>query len=348
MFKLPIKASEFFFKTPKKLEEGQRIIKKVPPGYVLLSPLYTAICGSDLQYYLGEKSKEKLKKRLPLIPLHEGVCIDHTNSIKVIPIAGDFRNIPQLYRGAENTWPNLPYLGATMPGLARTYFIYPQKLTLKLHNWIPDDVASLVEPLSIALRAVRDIEFKKNDKLAIIGTGGLAFLTIIALLYFKISKKNIFIFGVDNTKLKIFRNLGYVMNYHTTDINYLKYSFDIVIEAVGGNHFAKTLTAAFNLVRPAGKIGILGISDQPAKLNVSNLVNRKIELKGLTRSTIKDYREALIVLKNMSFTNLIRNNLIYPEKFIIKSVKDLASAFEFAASKKAFGRILLKWNYFRK
>ena len=192
--KLPIEATEYYLTSPEQFEKKTILIDKIPRGHTMLKTLYTAICGSDLQYYKGEKSEEKLRTRLPLIPLHEGVCIDLKKGKRVVPIAGDFRKVPFQFFQKENTWPQLPYLGATMPGLARTHLLYPEELIVAVPKSVSDTVASVVEPLSIALRSCSEMNIRKNEPIAIIGTGGVAFLIGVVLRYFfHIPKKNVFI-----------------------------------------------------------------------------------------------------------------------------------------------------------
>ncbi|MBI3619788.1 hypothetical protein HY214_01430 [Candidatus Roizmanbacteria bacterium] len=329
---------------PGVFSEKKRSIFSIPPYHSLLKPLITAICGSDIQYYRGEKSSEKLKLRLPLILLHEGVCLDLITGKRVVPVAGDFRNVPSNFIGKENLWPELPYMGASMPGLARTSFIYSQELLLPVPDEIPNETASLVEPTSIAIKSLKEMNINANDKVAIIGTGGMAFLMMLILAKFaNIPKANLYIFGINNDKLKYFQNFAQIINYEESDLLGLRSHFTAVLEAVGRTHINTTLNLAFKLIRPGGKIGILGISHLSLALPSNQLVNQRIEVKGLTRSTYADYISAIEFIKTNSISTIIKNDIIYPGKFLITSTKDLRQAFEFADSKKSHGRILLEW-----
>ncbi len=340
----PVVAEEYYLTSPEQFEKKSVTLEKIPRGYTLLQTLYTAICGSDLQYYKGEKSEEKLRTRLPLIPLHEGVCIDLKTGKRVVPIAGDFRKVPFQFFRKENTWPQLPYLGATMPGLARTHLLYPEELIVPVPKSVPDTVASIVEPLSIALRSCKEMNIKKNEPIGIIGTGGVAFLIGVVLRYFfHIPKKNVFIFGVNDEKLAAFKTLGTTINYMQARPD-LNQTFSKVFECVGRSHIHLTMNTALQLIRPGGTIGVLGISEIPWQIPIERLVNWQITMMGLTRSTPADYPRTMRFLQKPEVSAVIEKHLISPDIFTITSPADLTEAFDFAGTSQAIGRILLKWN----
>ena len=341
--KLPILATEYYLTKSGTIASKETTITSIPRNHTILKTLFTAICGSDIQYFKGEKSKEKLESRPPLIPLHEGVCLDMKTGKRVIPIAGDFRKVPYTFFQKENTWPALPYLGSTMPGLARTYFTYPRELLIAVPKSVPDHVASIVEPLTVALKSVTDMNIHKNEKIAIIGTGGLAFLVAVVLRFFtKIPKKNLFIFGINDNKLKSFSTIAQTVNY-TENIEKYHHIFPKIFEAVGRKNMDLTLNTALELVEPGGTIGILGISDTPWTLPVERLVNWQVTIKGLTRSTPAEYPRTMRFLQKPEISSVINKHLVSTHLFPVANEKDIENAFIFADTSKAIGRIILQW-----
>ncbi len=341
---LPIYAEEYHLVQPGTFKRVGVQIDRVPRGHTVLQTLYTAICGSDLHYFAGEKSEKKLQTRLPLILLHEGVCQDLKTGKRVVPMAGDFRAVPRAFNKKENMWPQLPYLGSTMPGLARTHLVYPEKLILQLPPSIPDTVASLVEPLSIALKSGNEMAIKKNEQIAIIGTGGIAFLLAVALrYYFQIPRKNLAIWGVHDDKLDAFKTLAHTVNY-TKEKQTETHAYTKVFEAVGQKHMHQTMQMAMQLVKPGGAIGVLGLSEKSWELPIEQLVNQQITVKGLTRSTPNEYKQTIRLLQNPTVSKIIEQKLIWPRVFCVHDTADIHAAFEFAKSPRANGRILLKWT----
>lgn len=344
MINFPVKVKNYFLVKPGEFEERETEIISLPDGFSLLSPRAAAICGSDVHYYKGEKTPEKLLARLPIVLLHEGVCVDLVSGARVVPLAGYDINAPKEFRGRENLWPGMPYMGATAHGLARTHFLYPKELTLPVPTSITDEVGALTEPFSVAIKAVTDINVSRDSKIAIIGTGGLAYLLTLALRFYKnISEKNISVFGVSDESLKMFRDLAQLVNYKERKI-FARPSlgYEIVFEAVGGPNMQKTLSFAFDLVMPGGRLGVLGIADNDIFVPVNRLVNNGISVIGLTRSTRNDYELALRLL-GRSDIHRFAERLVGAKSFLIDSVGALKNAFEYAARPGTCGRVVVKW-----
>ncbi len=340
--KLPITSTQYILTRPYHFSSKQCVISSIPPGYRLVQLLYAAICGSDLQYYRGDKSPEKLTKRLPLIPLHEGICKDVQTGERFIPLAGDFRHTPLEYQKRPNIWPDLPYLGATMSGLAQTYFIYPEELLLPVSDQINDEVACLVEPVSIVIHALRTLSPKRDISISLIGTGGIARLILLTLRFLaKIPKKQITVYGIHEEALKPLEKLAKTINYDKKNATYPP-SHQLVIEAVGGKHMTQTMTLASDLVKPGGTIGILGIADMSLPLRLDQIVNRQIRLQGITRSTPNDYKKAISFLKNKKIQQYISQQII-TDVIPVSSLSTFQKAFQQADKNKTGGRMLIKF-----
>lgn len=340
----PIHAKEYFLVKPGEFEERERMVHAPPAGFSLLSVVRTAICGSDMHYWKGEKAPEKLRARIPLILLHEGVCLDVSSGKRVVPLAGYAINVPENFRGRENLWPSLPYMGATAHGLARTHFLYPQELLVSVPGVVSDEVATLTEPFSVALKAVDESGALSEKQVAVIGTGGLAYLLVLALRFEKnVSEKNIWVFGISDESLKIFNGLARLVNYKKSAVFARpNFGYDLVFEAVGGPNMQKILSFAFDLVAPGGKLGVLGIADGDILIPANRLVNHSISLDGLTRSTKNEYVLALELLSRQDIHNLARK-LINEKSFLIDSAAAFKAAFDYAALPSSCGRVVIKW-----
>jgi ribitol-5-phosphate 2-dehydrogenase len=339
----PIRAKEYLLTKPGAFEERNTTIESIPSGFTVISPRVTAICGSDLHYFRGEKSIEKLSKRLPLVLLHEGACYDHINKKRVVPVAGYSVQVPEMFRGRENVWPDLPYLGATNNGLARTHLLYPEELLITVPREISETRASLTEPFSIAIKAVKDMRVEPSDTVAIVGTGGLAYFLALALVHFVgISPRTLFIFGIHNEALASFSSLGKTVNYQEEPVSRYEKRFNAVFEAVGGKSFDETIKTSFELVLPGGKIGVMGISDHAVSIPANRLVNYGLMIHGLTRSTTQEYKEALGLMAKNEIGDRIEKDLVGDRQFTINSASALKNAFDFAAHSLK-GRTILRW-----
>jgi len=171
-----MKNIEYYLKTPKKFIKKQNQLKPLQNGQALIRPLVTGICGSDVHYYLGLKSPEKLKERLPVILLHEGVAeivevkgktgLKKGDRVIVIPFEACGK-CNACKNGDVNLCPKSKYMGSTAPGLAREYLVYPAKKLVKVSKEISNELAALIEPLTITYHSFKNVTIKKTDKVLI-------------------------------------------------------------------------------------------------------------------------------------------------------------------------------------
>lgn len=337
----PIIFNSYYLIKPFIFKKTEERITSIPDGYSLLKTSTTGICASDLHYFLGKKSREKLQKRLPLILLHEGICEDVLRGTRVVPIAANLNTVISEYKGRENIYPAAKYMGATAHGMAREYFLYPQELTVPVSSLIENNVATLIEPLSIVLKSLKDIDIRYHHEVAIIGDGALAYLFALMLhFYVKLPQSHIHIYGVHDEKLQKFSRFG--ATYNVKVVPKFK-STDVVFEVVGGSKVQDTFDFALQLARPGATIGVVGVSDEFPKLNINQIVNHGIRIVGLTRSTYEEYIQMAEFLANTEFHKAVKE-FIFPKTFTISSVHDLTTAFNKAKDLKTHGRIVLEWN----
>ncbi|HCH59289.1 MAG: dehydrogenase [Candidatus Amesbacteria bacterium GW2011_GWA2_47_11b] len=309
-------------------------------GQAVLKTLKSAICGSDLQYYLGQKAKEKLKQRLPVIPLHEGVCLNLATGKRVVPVAGDLTQVPKEFKGRENIYPGLPYMGSTADGLARHYLTYPKELLVSVPDNVGDDLACLVEPLSIIFHSLNTVIPQHYHRIAIVGDGTMSYLLAMVLhSYYQLPKPLLTVYGIWDSKLAKFSEFANTINTDTQDV---EGQADIIFEAVGGPEMQRTLDVCLKLCAPGSLIGIIGISDSRPSLAVSKLVNWGVTIKGLTRSTYFDYKQSLTYMADYKMQKYLQK-FIHPRQFTINSATDLKEAFDFAVETHAPGRILISF-----
>jgi len=339
--RMPINSTAYYLTKPYTFQKKREIIKEVPEDYTILKTVKTSICASDLHYYKGLKSEEKLRERLPLVLLHEGVCEDMRTGMKVIPVAGLLSDVPVEYKGKENLFPDLKYMGATMHGMARSHFLFPQELVIPLSPSIPLNSAAIAEPLSIVIKIIREMNIKYHNLIAVIGDGGMAYLLSLFLNhYMNIHKSQLTIYGIHSQKLEKMSEFGNTVNTRESDEIH---PADIIFEIVGGKNIQATLDLAMKISKPGSILGMVGISDAFPGINVNKLVNQGITIKGLTRSTFQDFEKVADILKNEEISDKIIN-FIDPNEFSIQSEKDLKEAFEYASVSKKYGRIILNWE----
>lgn len=338
------------------LIEPYQIVKKTSSFSVshisetIVQPLFAGICGSDLAYFCGQKDASKLRQRLPVIPLHEGIVrVVQSSQRGVIYPLIECGQCPTCVAEQENICPNAKFMGSTMAGLSRSLFAYSSERILPLSSAIPLEIATLTEPASIVYRSINEIVMKDTDTIIVIGDGALAYLCVLFITQLKkIPSDHLIVLGIHEEKLLSFRPFATTINTtvpsdQKTLAQYYNQAHGVV-EAVGGSAMQFTLPEAIKLVRPGGFINVLGITDKLINLNLNAIVNKGLILQGKSRSKIEDFKQVLLMMEDQLFQQNLRT-IIDPNVFFVSSADDLAEAFHYASSGHNKGKVLVKFNF---
>lgn len=337
-----LEATEYALVEPFEFAVRKRDVKMPPPGYVLLKPIVAGICGSEILYFRGEKEKEKLEGRLPMCLLHEGVAqvVDAGKSVKVRngmcvvvnPMLTCGRCVSCKLRIGENFCQESKYMAATADGLSRTLFLYPEDRIVQVPDGIELEVAALTEPLSIALNAFEVAEVSKKEKVAVIGDGPLGYMmALMASQVGQIHKNSLYLIGIIDEKLDLAKDFSTILNSisEKEKMQRMRQSFEVVFEAVGGQAQETTMDQAIQLLRPRGRCVILGLSGKKVPVNVNNIVNKGLTVKGSVRSRMEHYERVIQLLKDGKFRDKVKR-IISRKRFLIRSPEDLEAAFRYA------------------
>jgi len=338
-------AREFPLIKPYRIGERERIIEEIPEGHVLLRMIVAGICGSDILYFKGYKERWKLEKRLPMCLLHEGVAevidvgsgvsIKSGEKVVIMPLIKCGECIACKRGLGENMCLKPRFLASTCDGLARTLLLYPEDRIIPLPEKLDLETATLTEPISIVLNAIENSGLRKDENLAIIGDGTIGYLLTSSINYLlNIPKENIHVLGIVEEKLYIFKDLADTINVikDSEKLEELKDRLDIVFEAVGGKAQEKTLNQALDLLRPAGRLIILGIpGEEKIPIKVQNIIRKNLIVKGVLWSRMNHFRKALHLMQDENFQRKIRK-IISEKKFKIRKPEDLEKAFQYADS----------------
>jgi len=340
----------------------KNVVKK--KGYVLVEPYMASICNADLRYYTGQRRKEALKKKLPMALLHEGIgrVVDPNKNkgfrkgdrVVIVPcIPGYIANTKKFPSPkeccpacentsiGENHCINIHFLSSGTNGLAQNLISHPQECLLRIPKDVPDNVACLSELLSVCYGAIKNENFR-NKKVAVIGDGPVAYIFTLGLIFFaNVKKANITVLGIKDKHLS---NFDFVKRVNTNKRDVSKYRFDVLFECVGGKEAKKTINQAITLSSPGAKIFLIGVSENFVPINTRDILEKKISLAGVSRSSRFDYSPVISILKQKRIKRYIAR-VIERNCFLVVKSEDLNRAFSFAAKKnKYWGKILLKFK----
>jgi ribitol-5-phosphate 2-dehydrogenase len=353
---LPLKitevvAREYCLAEPFRFIERKRVINAVPEGWLLLKPVVAGICGSEMLYFKGQKEAEKLKKRLPMCLLHEGVAevvkaghgarLQNGTRVVVDPLVpcGKCRQCRSL---RENLCREGRYMAATADGLARTFFVYPESRVVPVPEGVSPEVAALAEPVSVALNAVESAGLSRGEKVAVIGDGTVGYLVAVAVSSVaKVPAKDLYFVGVVDEKLALARDFASPLNSikEKARLDNLSDGLDVVFEAAGGGAHRVTVAQAVRLLRPGGRGVLLGISLGEVPVSVTDVVNKGLTLTGSTRSRIEHYVRVLNLLKEDAAFRSRISRAISGKRFTVRSPDDLDAAFRYADTEEGEARV---------
>jgi len=297
---------------------------------VLIKVKVCGICGSDIHSYKGKHPFV----HPPIVLGHEFSGKIHQAGTKVSSFSpGDRVTVePNIVcgrcynclHGRYNICTNLKVIGCVgYDGALSEYIVVPENKVLKLPDDISFEKAALIEPIAVAVHAVRKAEQKIGDKVVILGAG------TIGLLVMQIAK----LAGTEKTtitdlldyRLERAKNLGAdeVINSKSQDLvklihkEYGKDGIDLIYDCVG---IEETISQAIQIARKGIRIMVVGVPEERIRVDLSLVQDRELEIVGSLMYTREDFTTAI--------------DLIQKEKIKVKSLvthyfklKDINKAF---------------------
>jgi len=297
------------YKGPEKIKLEDIPKPEAKKDELLIKIKRVGICGSDFQGYLGNTGR----RNPPMIMGHElsGMVQLKGNSIKFKK--GDKVVIqPKLYcgkcvyckSGLTNMCPNSGFLGAlNKNGGMAEYLAISEKNVFKVNEEISYTEACMVEPLSVAYRAVSMIKNKdlqNAEFLLLVGAGTIGLL-LLQVLKMK-NAKNVIVSDLSNFRLENAKKLGadFTINPQRVDFlakvkeitkgKFINYSF----EAVGhSNSTSQSLEA----LKKCGTAVWVGNAQKIIEVNMQRIVTTEINIKGSYLYSENDFLDSLRLIE---------------------------------------------------
>jgi 2-desacetyl-2-hydroxyethyl bacteriochlorophyllide A dehydrogenase len=271
------------------------------PGEALVRVGYGGICGSDLMIYLGKHPRAKP----PLILCHEfsGTIVASDGDVyeKGTPVAIN----PLLFCGdcyACNTGiphicESLGLVGIDQDGGFSEYVAVPLHTIHVLPESISLAQGALVEPLAVAVHAVRASDLKVGDVTAVLGAGPVGILTAqVARLA---GARKVFVSELSPKRKEVARDLGFeVIDVAEED------PVEVILDATDGVGVPVAFDAAGvqatvdqtgKIVRVGGQILQVGMPKTPPRVDMTMLLFREITRKPIRVYTDEDVSKAVAI-----------------------------------------------------
>jgi threonine 3-dehydrogenase len=280
---------------------GAEIREVKIPSYgrtdVLVKVKVASICGTDLHIYEWDRWAQG-RIHPPLIPGHEfcGEVVafgDEVTSVK----EGDFVSAEmhvacgkclQCRTGEAHICQHVKIIGVDSDGAFAEYVVIPESNIWKLDPAIPQEYASILDPLGNAVHTVLAGEIAAKT-VAITGCGPIGLFSIAVAR--AVGATTIFAIEVNEHRRKLATkmNADYVLDPSKEDVRAVVaektggLGVDVVLEMAGHPDAIRT---AFDIIRRGGRISLLGLTSKPIPLNFSE----DIIFKGLTIQGINGRR----------------------------------------------------------
>lgn len=267
---------------------------------LLLKPLYSGICATDLHVLYHDLGQDKGEK-FPLIMGHEfsaavveigdqadcyvgsDVKIKVGDRVTVEPVlpCGKCNHCLQ---GRINLCPHMSHLGIFEDGCYADYVRVPSNRVHKLPDGLSGIAGSLVEPLACAINFVDKSQIKPGNTVAILGGGSIGQLTLqvalaagagMVIVSDPVAKKREIALktgahaAIDPVRESVVEKVKELTS---------NQGVDIVIECVG---IPATVSQMVHLVRRGGRCVMAGFPSQTINMNLLDLVFGEVELVGV-------------------------------------------------------------------
>lgn len=177
-------------------------------------------------------------------------------------------------RGEQAVCPSMAVAGLSADGGLAEFLVWPAENIVPLPDTVSDEEAALVEPATVAVRAVRNSGVKAGDTVAVVGAGTVGLLTaqafhatgarVIAVDIREQSLATAKSLGADHTVNASSGRAGEELLDLTSGIGP-----DIVAETAGA---AQTPIDAINWTRRGGTTVLVGIYSATPQMNFNNIV----------------------------------------------------------------------------
>ncbi len=276
----------------------------VEPGTVVVRPTATGICGSELEGYLGRMGN----RTPPLVMGHEfagtvtevGEGVDEGllgRVVAVNPLSSD--GTCRLCRaGLTNLCPNRRLVGIHSPGGFAEYTLAPAENVYPLPEGVEARTGALAEPLANGVHVARlglADGLGEVEHAVVIGGGTIGLMCLQAAVLDGIPEVHV----VEPVEARRGQALslgaaaahesgeeaGLALEERTEGLG-----VDLVIDAVGAE---ATRRAALDLLRPGGRVVLIGLHDDETTLGFHGVVRGQFDLQGSYAYTAEDYEQAL-------------------------------------------------------
>lgn len=286
---------------------GRITLQQVPrptpgPDEVLVRIGRIGICGSDLHVFHGLHPYTSY----PVVQGHEvsGVVAETGEAVKNFSPGDPVTFMPQVtcglcyscLHGKEHICDNLKVMGFQTGGAGQELFLVPAGNVLKLPPQLSLEEGAMIEPVSVAVHALRRGGSVKDKRVLVLGAGPIG--NLVAQVAQALGARTVMITDISPYKLEMARRAG-IKN----TVNPQKEALGAAIERVFGPDKADlilecvgvqaTIEQAVAQARKGSTIVVVGVFGEKPAVDIGLVQDRELSLVGTLMYQRPDYETAI-------------------------------------------------------
>ncbi len=310
---------------PGKIEIREVPIPSVAADQVLVEIAYVGICGSDIHVYLGKHPYTPY----PVVQGHEvsGKVVAIGESVERVKIGDRVTIEPQVScgvcypctHGLYNICNELKVMGFQTTGAASDYFAVSEHHIVTL----PDDMdyryGAMMEPLSVAVRAVRKAGDMTDKQVLVVGAGPIG--NLVAQTAKALGAAKVMVSDVNKLRLEkaLASGVDVAVNAKEEELrSVIDREFgsdrraDVIFDCAG---VQQAITSAVSVARKGSDIVVVAVYEGVPEVDMAYINECEIRLIGTARYNFDDFEVAigLVGEGKIQLSELITDEFELPE-----------------------------------
>ena len=291
-----------------RLAVAEKTLPAPAAGEVQIAIGSVGICGSDLHFYRGQ-----FQPRAGITPGHElagtvaavGAGVGHVKEGDLVGVEPLLRCgiCPFCASGDYHVCQQRGLVGEGIDGGMSERANVPANTAYATPSAVDAEVGALAEPLACSVHGFNKVDLRGHQTVFIVGAGTIGLTAILAA---RANGAHVVVLARHAHQQEAARRLGAdeVIGDDEAGVERMQelaraQAIDVAVETVGGT--GDTLLTAQRVLRPKGKLIVLGVFTQPeVRINALHLAVREIEIVGSMTYAASDgradYQQALDVM----------------------------------------------------
>ncbi len=316
------------------------------PNDVLIKIKKTSICGTDVHIYKWDDWAKRTIP-VPMVVGHEyvgtiaavgsevkGLKIGQRVSGEGHIVCGYCRNCKA---GKRHLCPNTVGVGVNRPGAFGEFLVIPSSNVFPLPDNIPDDIASIMDPLGNAVHTALSFDLVGEDVL-ITGAGPIGCMATAICRH--VGARHVVVTDVNPYRLELAKKMGATMAVNVKEQNLdstmkhlgMTEGFDVGLE-MSGNGAA--LNQMLDYARNGANIALLGIFPEKVAINWDKVIFKGLFLKGIYGREMYEtwYKMTTMLQSGLDVTPVLTHHY---------GINDYQKGFDAMLSGQS-GKVILDW-----